>query len=218
VSIDDFFSGNLSPKKINVVITFDDGYKSWVTDSVPILKELELPATFFVSSGFVGLSKESEADFLQSKLLIPDSSKATGGLTFKDLRNIAEEGFTIGGHTLNHINLAKLMDKNQLRHEIAEDKIRLENIIGKKIKFFAYPFGALQNPEINLTDVLREFGYIGAVTTISGFNRISANPYLLHREITDAAMPESVFKARVYGNYDAVRFLKQQVNKILQWR
>jgi len=218
VSLDDFFSGNLSQKKINVVITFDDGYKSWITDVVPLLKELELPATFFVSSGFVGLSKESEADFLQSKLLIPDSSKAMGGLTFEDLRNIAEEGFTIGGHTLNHCNLAELRNSNQLRYEIAEDKIKLEELIGKKIQFFAYPFGALHNPEINLTDVLRDCGYIAAVTTVSGFNRVNTNPYLLHREITYASMPESVFKARVYGNYDAVRFLKQQVNKILSWK
>lgn len=219
VSLDDFFSGGLSPKKINVVITFDDGYKSWVTDAVPILKEFELPATFFVSSGFVGLSKENEADFLQSKLLIPDSSRATkGGLTFEDLRNIAEEGFTIGGHTLNHHNLAELRNSAQLREEISEDKIKLEKIIGKRIQFFAYPFGALHNPEINITDVLRECGYIGAVTTVSGFNRNSTSPYLLHREITHAFMSVSVFKARTYGNYDAVRFMKQQINKILQWR
>ena len=218
VSLDDFFSGNLSPKKINVVITFDDGYKSWVTDAVPILKELELPATFFVSSGFVGLSKEKEADFLQSKLLISDNSNAISGLNFEDIRNIAEKGFTIGGHTMNHQNLKKLLDKTQLRYEIAEDKIRLEKIIGKRIQYFAYPFGAFDNPEINLTDVLRECGYLGAVTTVSGFNRKSIRPYLLHREITNASMPGAVFKARTYGNYDAVQFIKQQVNKILQWR
>lgn len=217
VSLADFFSGRLSSKKINVVITFDDGYKSWITDAVPMLKELELPATFFVSSGFVGISKQNEADFIQSKLLIPDSSKVTGSLTFEDLNSIAEQGFTIGGHTLNHCNLAKLRDSAQLRYEIAEDKLRLEKIIGKKIRFFAYPFGPSHNPEISLADVLAECGYIGAVTTVSGVNKMSTNPYLLHREITHAAMPESVFKARVYGNYDGVRFLKQQVNKIRQW-
>lgn len=218
MSLGDFCSGNLSPKKINVVITFDDGYKSWVTDAVPILKELELPAIFFVSSGFVGLSKEHETDFLQTNLLIPDNNIATGGLTCDDLRNIAEEGFAIGGHTLNHYNLAELRNSTQLRYEIAEDKTRLENIIGKRIQFFAYPFGALHNPEINLTDVLRDCGYIAAVTTVSGFNRGSTNPYLLHREITHASMPGSVFKARTHGNYDAVQFLKQQVNKIFSWR
>ena len=70
VSLDDFLSGRLSLEKVNVVITFDDGYKSWVSCAVPILKELRLPATFFVSSGFVGLSKEDGADFMRSRLYI----------------------------------------------------------------------------------------------------------------------------------------------------
>ena len=46
VSLDDFFSGKLSSKKINVVITFDDGYKSWVTLAVPTLKELGYDAVY----------------------------------------------------------------------------------------------------------------------------------------------------------------------------
>jgi peptidoglycan/xylan/chitin deacetylase (PgdA/CDA1 family) len=219
VSLDDYFSGRLSTDKINVVITFDDGYKSWITTAVPILRKLELPATFFVSSGFVGLSKENEAEFIRSKLLLKLGSRGImGSLNFEDVRMIAQEGFTVGGHTLNHCNLTEILDDAQLRYEITEDKIRLERITGTKIKYFAYPSGAYHNPEINLTDVLRESGYRGAVTTVSGFNIAGLNPYLLHRELTGASMPEPVFRARVYGNYDAVRFLKQQISKILRWR
>lgn len=32
-------------------ITFDDGYPNWLSDVVPVLEELSLPATFFISSG-----------------------------------------------------------------------------------------------------------------------------------------------------------------------
>ena len=217
VSLHDYFSGRLSLRKINVVITFDDGYKSWVTEALPVLKRLELPATFFVSSGFVGLSKEDEADFIQSKLLLtPDPRRITGGLTLEDLRRIVEEGFTVGGHTLNHCNLAELQDSTQLKYEIAEDKINLERMTGKNLEFFAYPSGAYQNPELNLTEALRETGYRGAVTTISGFNTATSNPYLLYRDLTGASMPGPVFRARVYGNYDAVYFLKQKIDKILR--
>lgn len=210
VSLDDFFSGKLSSEKINVLITFDDGYKSWVSDALPLLQKLELPATFFVLSGFIGLSKEDEAEFIRSKLFRKHPSRAiTGCLSYEDVRRIADEGFTVGGHTLNHCNLAELRDSVQLRYEIAEDKVRLERIIGRKIECFSYPFGAYHNPKINLTEVLREFGYKGAVTTLSGFNSVGSNSYLLHREITDASMPLQVFRARVCGNYDAVRFIKQ---------
>ena len=217
ISLDDFFSGRLSSEKINVVITFDDGYKSWITDAVPILKEMGLPATFFVTSGFVGLSKEDESEFMRSKLLIKlRPGSITGGLNVEDVRKFVDEGFTVGGHTLNHCNLAGLRDSVQLKYEITEDKMRLERIIGKKIDYFAYPFGAYQNPEINLAEVLKESGYRGAVTTVSGFNSVGTSPYFLHREITYASMPGRVFRARVYGNYHVVRFLKRQANTIFK--
>jgi len=211
VSLEDFLSGKLSTKKINVVITFDDGYKSWLTHAVPVLKEFGLPATFFVTSGFVNLSMEDGAEFMRSKLLLTmDHRRMTRGLNFEDVRRIVAEGFTIGGHTLNHFNLGKLRDGAQIRYEIAEDKMRLEKLIGVKIEYFAYPSGEYYNPEINLVEVLRESGYKGAVTTVPGFNKCRASAYLLHRDLTRTLMPGRVFKARVYGNYDVVRFIKKK--------
>lgn len=217
VSLDDFFSGRLSLEKVNVVITFDDGYKSWVSCAVPILKELELPATFFVSSGFVGLSKEDGAEFMRSKLFIKlgTDRRTTGGLKFEDVRKIVEEGFMVGGHTINHCNLAELRAKNQVQYEISEDKKRLETITGGKVKYFSYPGGNYLNPVIHLPNVLKDAGYIGAVTTVSGFNYVGSSPYLLRRELTRASMPWRVFRARVYGNYDAVQCIKQQILKVV---
>jgi len=214
VSLDDFVSGRLSSDRINIVITFDDGYKSWVTDAVPILKELGLHATFFISSGFVGLSKEDETEFMRSKLFLrPNLRRMPGGLNVEDVRKIVKEGFTVGGHTLNHSNLSELRDSAQLRYEIAEDKKRLERITGTKIEYFAYPFGTYLNSEKNISELLRESGYKGAVTTVSGFNCVRSSPYLLHRELTGASMLGPIFRARVYGNYDAVRFMKEFVQK-----
>ena len=88
-----------------------------------------------------------------------------------------------------------------------------------RIQSVQNPYNLLQRAwDINLAEVLMEVGYRGAVTTISGFNTVGTNPYLLHREITDASMPGWVFRARVYGNYDAVRFLKQQIKISSQGR
>jgi len=218
VSFNDFFGDRLSSKRINVVITFDDGFKSWVTHAIPILKRLELPATFFVSSGFIGLSKENETEFVQSKLFLKSSShKTTGCLKYEDVRKIIEEGFTVGGHTINHCNLVDLRDDARIRHEIVEDKKRLEMITGSNIIYFAYPYGACCNPRINLSNILKEAGYRGAVTTLANFNSVETDPYLLHRELTRAAMDIYVFKARVSGNGDATIYLKQ-LARIIQRR
>ena len=215
VSLDDFFSNRVIFKKINTVITFDDGYKSWVTDAIPILQELGLPATFFFSSGFVGLSKNDESQFIRSRLfkkLAP--RKITGGLSFEDVRSIIEAGFTVGGHTMNHSVLDELSGIDQLKYEIIEDKIKVENITGRKIDYFSYPCGVCRNQDMDITEVLREAGYKGAVTTLIGFNTLKTNPFFLRRENTNASMPASVFRSRVYGNYDAVYYLKQRIRMV----
>lgn len=212
LSIDDFMSGRLSPDNINVVITFDDGFKNWFTHAVPLLRKLALPATFFISSGFIDLSKNDEATFIKQNLALKQSHKITsGGLTSNDIKKMSDWGFTIGGHTINHNSLSILSDKEKLRHEIIQDKSTLERITGAKINYFAYPSGIYHNPRVNITKILCEAEYKAAVTTISGFNTFSTNPFLLHRELTDASMPKIVFKARVYGNYDAVQWLKQKI-------
>jgi peptidoglycan/xylan/chitin deacetylase (PgdA/CDA1 family) len=220
ISLDDFYAGRLSLEKMNVVITFDDGYKSWVVEAVPVLRELELPAVFFVSSGFVGLSEKDEAEFIRSKLFAkPDvGCNITGGLSIEDLKSMVREGYTIGGHTVSHCNLSEHRDSAPLRYEITEDKRKLEEITGKAVDYFAYPSGICHNPQINLADVLKASGYRGAVTTVSGFNHVGTNPYYLHRELTDASMPERVFRARALGNYDAVRCLKQGMRKLVHPR
>ena len=211
ISFDDYMTGNLSTSKVNIVITFDDGFKSWVTHAVPILRKLSLPATFFISTGFVGLNKHETTSFLRSNLLLNESYQLTssGGLSNDDIRNISDHGFTIGGHTLSHCDLSAFHDEAALRREIEKDKIFLKKKIKKKIHYFSYPFGFHNNPNIDIIKILQEVGYQGAVTTISGYNDKKTNAFLLRRNLTSAAMSSLVFKARIYGNYELVKLLKE---------
>lgn len=210
ITFEQFFSDNLARDRINTIITFDDGYKSWVTCSLRILKKMELPATFFISSGFVGLSRANEIDYIRRNLFGKlGPRKISGGLTNEDVKRIAGEGFNVGGHTVNHCSLTHLRDGDRIRSEIYEDKIRLERLIGRKVNIFSYPGGDYSNPIIDIVGILKESGYEGAVTTISGINGPDSMRYLLRRELTDSSMPEQVFRAIVNGNHDAVSFVKQ---------
>lgn len=210
ISLDDFFSNRLRVGKINTIITFDDGYKGWIDNALPTLKRLKLPATFFVSSGFVGLNKHDEQTYIKKNIFVKrPPRKITGGLTLSNLSTLVAEGFTIGGHTLNHCSLDSINDASELRHEITEDKHRLEEMTGLKIDYFSYPTGVHTNAQVNLIDELIAAGYKGAVTVDAGFNSTGTNRYLLHRDIIDAWMSVPIFKARVFGNIDGVRALKR---------
>ena len=212
VSLDDYFAGRLCSKKINVVITFDDGYKSWISKAAPALEELNMPAAFFVSSGFLDLSEEEEEEYARLRLKV--TREISGGLREDDVRWLSEKGFTIGGHTCTHANLAEIHSRAELLREILTDKQRLESIVAKEIRFFAYPFGACRHPNEDLIGILEEAGYTGAVTTIPGFNTASTNCHLLHRELTSARTPLCVFRALALGTYDGVKFLKGRTRSL----
>jgi len=207
VGLDDYCSGRLSMNRVNVVITFDDGYKSWASTAAPALREIGLPATFFVCSGFLGLSEKEERDFIQTRL--KKVQKTTGALEKEGVMQLSSQGFTIGGHTINHVNLGKITGRAQLVREIGEDKRKLESLIGKELRFFSYPYGACHTPEVNVVEVVKAAGYEAAVTTRHGFNTERTDRFLLRRELTPLPMPIAVFKARVLGNYDAISGLKQ---------
>lgn len=54
-----------------VVLTFDDGYADNAEAAFPLLKKHGLPATFYLTSGFVGTTRECLHDDLERLLLLP---------------------------------------------------------------------------------------------------------------------------------------------------
>jgi peptidoglycan/xylan/chitin deacetylase (PgdA/CDA1 family) len=55
------------------------------------------------------------------------------------VREIADSGMEIGGHTANHVHVEQL-NLAGLNDEILTDKHRIESEIGRSITVFAYPF------------------------------------------------------------------------------
>jgi peptidoglycan/xylan/chitin deacetylase (PgdA/CDA1 family) len=56
-------------KKPAVVITFDDGYADNFVEALPILEEVDIPATFFIATGNIGLCEEFWWDELERIIL-----------------------------------------------------------------------------------------------------------------------------------------------------
>ena len=81
------------------------------------------------------------------------------------IKSLFEQGMEIGAHTVNHPILARL-NEDEARSEIIESKRFLENLLGVKIRMFAYPNGKYGS---DYTDrdvrIVRNAGFDYALTT-----------------------------------------------------
>ena len=119
-----------------MAITFDDGYADNLYAALPILEELNIPATIFIATDNIN----SQEDFYWDK----NTNKADRGrpMAIEEIKKIsAHPLIEIGAHTVHHPNLGKI-NINEQSAEIMQSKIMLEEILGKQISGFAYPFGS----------------------------------------------------------------------------
>ena len=63
---------------------------------------------------------------------IPNTNNGNLLLTINEIKQLSNDGFEIGGHTVTHPNDMKELTDEQLKKEIFDNKTYLENIIGKK--------------------------------------------------------------------------------------
>jgi peptidoglycan/xylan/chitin deacetylase (PgdA/CDA1 family) len=122
-------------------LTFDDGYRSVYTVALEHLRRYSFPATVFVTSGHCGKLSNwpSHAPRFSSQEI----------LTAAELRELRASRVTIGAHTINHHHLTRL-PLAQAQREIEDSQAELEQIVGDRVRHFAYPYG-------ELNDALRAF-------------------------------------------------------------
>lgn len=132
-------------------VTFDDVPDNFLSDAYPILKELKIPFTLFLTISYLD---------------------KPGYINKKDLAAlIADPLCTIGAHTLTHPMLRKV--KNSFE-EISESKKILEKLIGREVKYLAYPFGRPSSISHKITRQAKKAGFVLAFGTIfAPINKIS---------------------------------------------
>ena len=75
-----------------------------------------------------------------------------------------KENISIGCHTVTHPSLGLLTEEQQ-RYEILQSKNTLEEIIGKKVDQFAYPFGGISDYNFSTISILESLNFKRAYTT-----------------------------------------------------
>jgi peptidoglycan/xylan/chitin deacetylase (PgdA/CDA1 family) len=205
----------------SVCITFDDGYRDNYDVAFPILSALDLPAAFFIATGYLGdgmmwndvvrqaikntsLKELDLQEFSLGKELIDTEQKKFQliekllghikynkvdrrielvnrlreiaqtdieerlMMTEREVKELSSAGMEIGGHTVNHPILT-CADEDEVRHEIVQGKMFLEELLDKKLKFFAYPNGqAGKDYNEQHMRLVEEAGFNAALTTNNG--------------------------------------------------
>ncbi|MDH5573450.1 MAG: polysaccharide deacetylase family protein, partial [Gammaproteobacteria bacterium] len=184
------------PKK-SVLITFDDGFDDNYHSAYKILHSYSVPATFFISSGYIdsqlpywfdwmymiyenmvgqnmhsdlvklltdfgyqhnGVVNEmlyfirkldnSKREAIVSGLI--DSCEKEGieirseyckPMTWSQVREMSDNGYDIGSHTVNHPILSTCTE-DEMIYELAKSKERIESNIEKEVISVAYPVGS----------------------------------------------------------------------------
>jgi peptidoglycan/xylan/chitin deacetylase (PgdA/CDA1 family) len=130
-----------------VAITFDDGYSSVAETAGGLLAERGLVATVFCVARRIG----GRSDWASQPLSAPRLPLADAA----QLKQLAEGGWEIGSHGLDH---DVLVDGS----ELAESRHVLEVGIGVDVRSFAFPYGVV--PPGASTELARA-GYEAACTT-----------------------------------------------------
>jgi peptidoglycan/xylan/chitin deacetylase (PgdA/CDA1 family) len=154
----------------SVWVTFDDGYKDNYTNAYPILKELNIPATFFITTGFID-QKHVPAD---DALHIGSKGLTNLFMSWEEILDLRMNGFSIGGHTATHKSLSAINLANS-ESEILEPKKEIEERIQGKIYSFAYPHGKKQDINFRIhPKILQRCGFKLGVTTLGGMNSMAS--------------------------------------------
>jgi len=150
-----------------VALTFDDAYKDFLENAVPVLRQYHFSATVFAPTGLLG------------RAAVWDSfDKAKSLMDWDELKEVHRLGFGVGSHTVNHARLTAC-DTETLDQELKLSFEQLQTQLPDVVPVLAYPGGFYGQREM---EYVRRAGYVAALGLASHRPNFPwTNPYRLRR-------------------------------------
>jgi peptidoglycan/xylan/chitin deacetylase (PgdA/CDA1 family) len=126
-----------------VGITFDDGYVNVLEAAVPELLRQGFTASMFIISNRLGGQNEW------------DEGPRWPLMSAGQVGELVSAGMEVGSHGATHTRLAGL-GADQLEAEISGSRVSLGELIGDRIRGFAYPYGSM---DAAARQAVRDAGY-----------------------------------------------------------
>jgi peptidoglycan/xylan/chitin deacetylase (PgdA/CDA1 family) len=160
-----------------IALSFDDGFRDNYENGFSVLIQRYKPAALFVVVDWVGRE---------------------GFLGWREIRELAIAGITIGSHSLSHRWLPDITDDGELEREITESKKRIEDEVGKEVVHFSYPVGGVDE---RVAACVKKAGYRAAWVAGASPTRRIKDPLLCLRRIkvTPSDSHSWHFAVKAYG-------------------
>jgi len=176
-----------------LVLTFDDAYENFYENAYPILQESSLPCTVFVPTGYIGKSSDwNEGPGIASRRVMDRGH----------LRELAASPLIdFGSHSVDHLNM-RCLSTEQMRHQALDSKHGLEDLLGRQVISFAYPYGTMDHFSRATRAALRAADYEIAVTARWGTMNHASDLLALKRVSLKHCDGSSEVIAKLRGDYD----------------
>lgn len=172
-----------------IALTFDDGFRNFHDEALPILREFGYPATVYVVSDLVGKHDAWETY---------GSDAHEPLMTWEEIEACRGQGVEIGSHTRTHPLLARLSPE-QVREEVLGSRNILEDRLGVPVRHFCYPSGDY-TPAV--AAAVADAGYLSAVTTRRGRVHAGDHPFELPRTFIRRITNPFLFLLRLHTDYE----------------
>jgi peptidoglycan/xylan/chitin deacetylase (PgdA/CDA1 family) len=117
-------------------------------------------------------------------------------------------GFEIGSHTVTHADLGAVSAERAWR-EIVESKAVLEERVGTRVRWLAYPFGGVRNFRTEWLPLVQQAGYEGCVSCHGRFIYRGTTAETLPRQCVTAFRSNLLTEIFLTGCLNAYLSLKR---------
>ena len=174
-----------------IAVTFDDGYLDNYVNAFPVLMRHGIPAAFFVSTGIIDSGGRFSHDVRLGNPYIPV-------MEWNHLKKMADRGYTVGSHTVNHIDCAKEPEETVL-NELKQSRDTLQRELGISNPLFAYPYGGREHMTPHRLELVKQAGYSGCLSFYGGSNVGTVDRYNILRQGIYYGFSDQEFLFRCLG-------------------
>ncbi len=153
-------------------ITFDDGYLDNSRVAAVELARRQLPACFFVATNFIGSEVVPWWD--------AEESITPAWMSWKDVRALASQGFEVGAHTMDHVDLGEVLG-DRAREQIVGSRARITAELGAEPALFSYPYGRAHQMTDENREAVRAAGFACCLSAYGGSVSVADDPFKLER-------------------------------------